>query len=152
MVTDRLRSLRKRIESNLSPSPDESDKDDNRIYLTTELLDMMVMVLAAHQIEPLQHDAVQLHLTTLAGRTLVGAAASDVWEAAKRGFTQLLGRGDPKRTERAEQVAELRLDHTREELAGMSGPELEKNRDHQAAMWATRLADLLEAIRTRRAT
>jgi hypothetical protein len=37
-------------------------------------------------------------LAALAGNTVVAAATTDVWEAARRGFARLLGRGDPDRT------------------------------------------------------
>ena len=39
-----------------------------------------------------------LALTALAGRMVVVAAATDEWETARRGFAQLLGRGDVKQT------------------------------------------------------
>ena len=38
-----------------------------------------------------------MELASLAGRTVVAAAATDAWEAARRGFARLLGRGDPDR-------------------------------------------------------
>jgi hypothetical protein len=47
----------------------------------------------------------------------VTAATTDAWEAAKRGFARLLGRGDPKQ----EQLAERRLAETREQLAAAQG-------------------------------
>ena len=37
-------------------------------------------------------------LAALAGNTVVAAATTDAWEAARRGFARLLGRGDPDRT------------------------------------------------------
>jgi hypothetical protein len=137
---DRLRSLHERIKSNTAPSSGEKGKDANRICLTTELLDMMRMVLAAHQIESIQGDTVLLHLAALAGRTVVDATANDAWEAAKRGVARLLGRDDPRR----ERATEMRLDQTHERLAGLSGPGLEANRDGQADMWEARFADLLD--------
>jgi hypothetical protein len=75
-------------------------------------------------------------LAVLAGNTVVAAAATDAWEAARRGFARLLGRGDPDRIK----AAERRLAETREQLAVADadvGPALQ-------AQWATRLADLLE--------
>ena len=79
-------------------------------------------------------------LASLAGQTVVKAAATDAWEAARRGFARLLGRGDPTQ----EQLAERRLDETREQLTGAVGTGLEQARSALAARWATRLADLLE--------
>jgi len=49
-----------------------------------------------------------LALASLAGQTVVAAAATDAWEAAKGGVARLLGRGDPKQ----EQLAEQRLEET----------------------------------------
>ena len=79
-------------------------------------------------------------LASLAGKTVVAAAATDTWEAARRGIARLLGRGDPEQ----EQLAERRLEDTREQLAGAQGAGLEQARAALAAQWATRLADLLE--------
>ena len=79
-------------------------------------------------------------LAALAGNTVVTAAATDAWEAARRGFARLLGRGDPQR----EQLAEQRLDETREQLTGAQGQDLEQACAALAGRWATRLADLLE--------
>ena len=61
-------------------------------------------------------------LAALAGNTVVAAATTDAWEAARRKFAQLLGRGDPDRTK----LAELRLDQTRQQLEEVNGQELEK--------------------------
>ena len=79
-------------------------------------------------------------LASLAGNTVVAAATTDVWEAARRKFARLLGRGDPKR----EQLAEQRLEETREQLTTAEGAALERARAVQAERWAARLADLLE--------
>jgi len=79
-------------------------------------------------------------LASLAGQTVVTAAVTDAWEAARRGFARLLGRGDPKQTE----VAERRLEETRGQLTGSQGTDLEQARAALAAQWATRLADLLD--------
>ena len=79
-------------------------------------------------------------LASLAGQTVVKAAVTDAWEAARRGFARLLGRGDPTQ----EQLAERRLDETREQLTEAVGTGLEQARSALAARWATRLADLLE--------
>ena len=79
-------------------------------------------------------------LAALAGNTVVAAATTDAWEAARRGFARLLGRGDPDRT----MVAERRLAETREQLTGAEGADLEQARAALAERWAGRLADLLE--------
>ena len=79
-------------------------------------------------------------LAALAGNTVVAAATTDAWEAARRGFARLLGRGDPDRTRMAEQ----RLEQTREQLTGAAGTDSEQARTALAERWAGRLADLLE--------
>jgi hypothetical protein len=79
-------------------------------------------------------------LAALAGNTVVTAATTDAWEAARRGFARLLGRGDPGQ----EQLAEQRLAETREQLTGAHDTDLEQARAALAGRWATRLADLLE--------
>ena len=79
-------------------------------------------------------------LAVLAGNTVVTAATTDVWEAAKRGFARLLGRGDPDRTK----VAERRLAETHEQLRVAAGADLEPVRSALQAQWVTRLVDLLE--------
>jgi hypothetical protein len=79
-------------------------------------------------------------LAALAGNTVVTAATTDAWEAARRRFARLLGRGDQARTE----VAERRLAETHEQLTGAADADLESARSALQAQWATRLADLLE--------
>jgi hypothetical protein len=79
-------------------------------------------------------------LAALAGNTVVAAATTDAWEAARRGFARLLGRDDPKQ----EQLAERRLAETREQLTGAEGKDLEQARAALTQRWAGRLADLLE--------
>jgi hypothetical protein len=79
-------------------------------------------------------------LASIAGNTVVAAAATDAWEAARRGFARLLGRGDPNRTK----VTELRLAETHAQLTGAAGADLEPARTALEAQWVTRLADLLE--------
>ena len=79
-------------------------------------------------------------LASLAGRTVVAAAVTDAWETAKRGFARLLGRGDSGRTE----LAERRLEQTREQLAGCPATELERAQSQLEGTWQTRLLDLLE--------
>jgi hypothetical protein len=79
-------------------------------------------------------------LAALAGNTVVAAATTEAWEAARHGFVRLLGRGDPDRTK----AAERRLAETREQLTGAAGADLERARAALEAQWVTRLADLLE--------
>ena len=79
-------------------------------------------------------------LAALAGNTVVAAATTDAWEACRRGFVRLLGRGDAKK----EQLADRRLEETRRELDGVSGQELEQARAELGKAWQVRLADLLE--------
>jgi hypothetical protein len=79
-------------------------------------------------------------LAALAGNTVVAAATTDAWEAARRGFARLLRRGDADRTKMAEQ----RLAETREQLTEAAGTNSEEARAVLAERWAGRLADLLE--------
>jgi hypothetical protein len=86
-------------------------------------------------------DAAAAHAATgdtAAGDAATGdAAAGDVWEAAKRGFAAVMGRGDSRRTE----LAERRLDETWQQLRVAPGAE---RQDALIVTWRTRLADLLE--------
>ena len=79
-------------------------------------------------------------LAALAGNTIVAAAASDAWEAARHKFARLLGRGDRDRT----RLAESRLDQTRQQLEGATGQEREQAQAELARAWQVRLHDLLE--------
>ncbi|MDX2819416.1 hypothetical protein PV410_44100 [Streptomyces sp. PA03-5A] len=79
-------------------------------------------------------------LASLAGSTVVAAATTDAWEAARRNVARLLGRGDP----RQEQLTERRLEETRRQLTRAQDADLEQTRAFQAERWAGRLADLLE--------
>lgn len=79
-------------------------------------------------------------LAAAGGTALVSAMATDGWTSAKQGFARLLGRGQPEQQE----VAERRLERSRQELAVRSGTELEQARIEQEAAWRLRLSDLLE--------
>src|SRR5215472_7793454 len=79
-------------------------------------------------------------LASLAGQTIVTAAVTDVWESARRKVAHLLGRGDSKRTD----LAERRLEQTREALTASEGANLEEARNALQTQWTTRIADLLE--------
>lgn len=81
-----------------------------------------------------------LALATLAGNTVVTAAITDAWEAARHKFGRLLGREDPERTKLAEQ----RLAETHDQLAASASTDLERTRTALAERWSVRLADLLE--------
>jgi hypothetical protein len=79
-------------------------------------------------------------LAALAGNTVVAAATTDAWEAARRKFARLLGRGDPDKTK----AAERRLEGTHDQLTNAAGADLERVRAALEAQWVTRLTDLLE--------
>lgn len=79
-------------------------------------------------------------LALRAGNTVVAAATTDAWEAARRRFARLLGRGGPLQ----EQLAVERLEEMHEQLAGAAGADLEQTRAAQVQRWTSRLADLLE--------
>ena len=79
-------------------------------------------------------------LAALAGNTVVAAATTDAWEACRRGFARLLGRGDAKKA----QLAEQRLAETHKQLTTAAGADLERARAAQEVQWTTRLTDLLE--------
>jgi hypothetical protein len=83
---------------------------------------------------------VLIALAQFAGQTVAGAAITDVWEAARGRLARLLGRGDGRRT----QVAEQWLAQTHEQLAAAAGGELERARETAAERWAGRFADLLD--------
>ena len=79
-------------------------------------------------------------LASLAGNTVVAAASTDAWEAARRKFAHLLGRGDHDRTK----LVQRRLDETRQQLEGVAYQELEQARANLEKAWQVRLTDLLE--------
>ena len=83
---------------------------------------------------------VLMALAQFAGQTVAAAAITDVWEAVRGRFARLLGRGDARKT----QVAEQWLAQTHQQLAAAAGSELEQAREAQAERWAGRFADLLD--------
>jgi hypothetical protein len=85
-------------------------------------------------------EAALIALAALAGNTVVTAAVTDAWEAARKGFARLLGRGDPAKAK----LAEERLAETHDELTQATGADLERTRAALEAQWATRMRDLLE--------
>jgi hypothetical protein len=83
---------------------------------------------------------VLIALAQFAGQTMAAAAVTDVWEAVRGRFARLLGRGDARRT----QVAEQWLAQTHQQLAAAPGSGLERVREDAAERWAARFADLLD--------
>jgi hypothetical protein len=83
---------------------------------------------------------VLLALAQFAGQTVATAALTDVWEAVRDRFAQLLGRGDARRTE----VAEQWLAQTRQQLTAAPDSGSEQAREAAAQRWAGRFADLLD--------
>ena len=83
---------------------------------------------------------VLMALAQFAGQTVAAAAITDVWEAVRGRFARLLGRGDARKTE----VAEQWLAQTRQQLTAAAGAGLEQAREAQAERWAGRFADLLD--------
>jgi hypothetical protein len=77
-------------------------------------------------------------LAQTAATTLVTAAATDTWGAARAGFLRLFHRGD--RTA----LAERRLDDTSTEIERADSGDRDRVRGELAGGWRTRLADLLE--------
>jgi hypothetical protein len=84
--------------------------------------------------------AALIALAALAGNTVVTAAVTDAWEAARKGFARLVGRGDPDKTK----LADERLAETHDQLAQATGADLERVRAALEAQWVTRLTDLLQ--------
>lgn len=84
---------------------------------------------------------VLMALAQFAGQTVAAAAITDVWETVRGRFARLLGRGNARKTE----VAEQWLAQTREELAAAkTDTELDQARDAAAERWAGRFSDLLD--------
>jgi hypothetical protein len=79
-------------------------------------------------------------LAVLAGNTVVTSAVTDAWEAARQGFSRLLGRGDPDKT----RLVEQRLADTHDQLIQAQGADLERVQAALEAQWVTRITDLIE--------
>jgi hypothetical protein len=79
-------------------------------------------------------------LVSVAGNTLVAAAGTDAWAAARHEFSVLLGGGQP------DPVTERRLEATRRKLEGATGADLDVFQAALAAQWASRIADVLEEL------
>jgi hypothetical protein len=85
-------------------------------------------------------EAALIALAALAGNTVVTAAVTDAWEAARKGFARLLGRGDPAKTK----LADERLAETHDQLTQATGADLEPVQAALEAQWVTRMRDLLQ--------
>jgi hypothetical protein len=72
--------------------------------------------------------------------TVVGAMATDAWQAARTKVAGLLGRGDDSRRE----LAETRLERAAAEVEIAEPDRREEVRERIAAAWQVRLVDLLE--------
>ena len=83
---------------------------------------------------------VLMALAQFAGQTVACAAITDVWEAVRGRFARLLGRGDTRKT----QVAEQWLAQTQKQLTAAAGSGREQVQQAQAQRWAGRFADLLD--------
>lgn len=83
-------------------------------------------------------EAELLALAGAGGAALVGAVAKDAWAMTKAGFVRLLGRGDRGR----EAVVEQQLDRTHSAVVE-AGPDTDRVRGQQEALWAGRLEELL---------
>lgn len=79
-------------------------------------------------------------LASLAGNTVIVAATTDAWEAARHRIADLLGRGDDSRSAAAERW----LAETRRQLTEPAGTDLAPIRVAQAKRWTDRFADLLD--------
>lgn len=77
-------------------------------------------------------------LAQTAATTLVAAAATETWGAARDGFLRLFGRGSGSK------LAERRLDETLTEINKTSGAKRDRLRADLTRTWQTRLADLLD--------
>jgi hypothetical protein len=79
-------------------------------------------------------------LASLAGTTVVAAATTDAWEAARHKVAGLLGRGDQNRVT----AAEGWLADTHRQLTQSSPADMQSIRAAQAKRWTDRFADLLD--------
>jgi hypothetical protein len=72
------------------------------------------------------------NLAQIAANTIVSAMAADSWEAAKRGFTAIVGH-------------EHQLESTHANLAAKRGRDLARAKSEQARDWVIRLQDILDS-------
>ena len=83
---------------------------------------------------------VLLALAQFAGQTVAAAVVTDAWETVRGRFARLLGRGNARRI----QVAEQWLAETQQQLTAAAGADLERAQEAAAERWAGRFADLLD--------
>jgi hypothetical protein len=83
---------------------------------------------------------VLITLARFAGQAVATAAITDVWESVRGRFARLLGRGDARKTE----VADEWLAQTREELVTAGPGTVEQVKQAAAERWAGRFSDLLD--------
>ena len=82
-----------------------------------------------------------LEALAVAGATaLVGAMATDAWQAARAGFAKLFGRGDRQKLE----LADRRLDQAAAQVAQADHNNQDRVRGELLAAWQVRLQDLLD--------
>lgn len=81
-----------------------------------------------------------MQLVTSAATTLVGAVATDAWQAARAGFARLLGRGD----QAAEASAARRLDELEGDVVAVDLEQRAQVRQQLVSDWRVRLRDLLQ--------
>ena len=82
-----------------------------------------------------------LETLAAAGATaLIGAIATDVWQAARSGFARLFGRGDQRRQE----LVDKRLAEAATQVTQADPSDQERARQELRAAWQVRLRDLLE--------
>lgn len=74
------------------------------------------------------------------GTALIGAVATDVWEAARQGVVKLFGRGGQRRAE----LVAGRLDQDAAAIEAAGPGERDQVRARLLPGWQARLADLLE--------
>lgn len=76
----------------------------------------------------------------MGGSVLLSAVTTDGWTAARQGFSELLGRGDPMRTGSVRRL----LDSTAAEMAAAPPGQRDSVVRHHRVAWSTRLRDFLE--------
>jgi hypothetical protein len=82
-----------------------------------------------------------LETLAVAGATaLVGAMATDAWQAARAGFAKLFGRGGQQKRE----LADRRLDQAAAQVAHADHDNQDRVRGELLAAWQIRLQDLLD--------
>lgn len=81
-----------------------------------------------------------MQLATSGATTLIGAAATDVWQQAREGFARLFARGD----EEKETLAVRRLDALAAAVEQAPASDPEDVRQKLLTQWQTRLIDLIE--------